>query len=78
MTEIELLNKIKTAKINRALGVFILIFGLIVLVAIAFTETFVQQMTDLVAGMVLILIGGGLFWKSQKNLVQLSTKNKSL
>jgi len=60
--------KIKTAQINQALGVFICTFGIIVTIAMAFTETFVQQMTDLVAGLVLIVIGGGMMWKSRSTL----------
>lgn len=33
-----------------------------------FTETFIQQMTDLAAGMVLMSIGGGMLWKSNRTL----------
>ena len=64
----ERIAKIKTAQINRALGVFICLFGIIILVAMCFTETFVQQMTDLVAGLVLLIIGGGMVWKSNHTL----------
>ena len=60
--------KIKTAQINQALGVFIFIFGIIITFAMAFTETFVQQMTDLVAGLVLMAIGGGMAWKAKATL----------
>lgn len=60
--------KIKTAQINQALGVFIFIFGIIITIAMVFTETFVQQMTDLVAGLVLMAIGGGMLWKSKRTL----------
>ncbi|MEM9141993.1 MAG: hypothetical protein AAGA86_03325 [Bacteroidota bacterium] len=62
--------KQKTAQINQALGFFIFAFGVIITIAMAFTETFVQQMTDLVAGLVLMAIGGGMFWKSKKTLKQ--------
>lgn len=68
MNEVERLAKIKTAQINQALGVFIFIFGIIVTFAMVFTETFVQQMTDLVAGLVLMLIGGGMMWKAKSTL----------
>ncbi len=60
--------KIKTAQINQALGVFIFIFGVIITIAMVFTETFVQQMTDLVAGLILMTIGGGMLWKSKRML----------
>lgn len=50
MNAIERNAKIKTAQINQALGVFIFTFGVIVTIAMVFAETFVQQMTDLVAG----------------------------
>ena len=60
--------KIKTAQINQALGVFIFTFGIIIAVAMVFTETFVQQMTDLVAGLILMTIGGGMLWKSRHTL----------
>ena len=61
-------NKLKTAQINNALGVFILTFGLIVMIAMVFTETFVQKMTDLTAGAVLVLIGSGMIWKARKTI----------
>lgn len=60
--------KIKTAQINQALGFFIFAFGIIITIAMAFTETFVQQMTDLVAGLVLMAIGGGMMWRSKRIL----------
>ncbi|MDT7828820.1 hypothetical protein RQM65_09110 [Pricia sp. S334] len=64
----ERMDRIKTAQINRALGVFICLFGVIIIIAMYFTETFVQQMTDLVAGLVLLTIGGGMVWKSSHTL----------
>ncbi len=68
MNEADRLAKIKTAQINQALGVFIFTFGVIITIAMAFTETFVQQMTDLVAGLLLMGIGGGMLWKSKRTL----------
>ncbi|MBT3242430.1 MAG: hypothetical protein HN352_04715 [Bacteroidetes bacterium] len=65
MDEREKVNKIKNAKINNALGVFILFFGFIVIFAMIFADTFVQQMTNLVAGLVLCIIGGGMMLKSR-------------
>lgn len=76
MNEVERLAKVKTSQINQALGVFILMFGVIVTFAMVFTETFVQQMTDLVAGLVLIVIGGGMMWKSTRILKKLRQKEE--
>lgn len=75
MNEVEISAKIKTAQINKALGVFILTFGIIVIFAMIYTETFVQQMTDLVAGMVLSLIGGGMVWTSKRKIRKLKETN---
>ncbi len=68
MNDAERMARIKTAQINQALGVFIFLFGIIIAVAMVFTETFVQQMTDLVAGLVLMAIGGGMLWKARYTL----------
>lgn len=75
MDSIEIKERIKMAQINNALGVFILAFGSIVLFAMLFTETFVQHMTDLVAGLLLMSIGGGMIWKSKKTIKKLKTKS---
>ena len=64
--------KLKNAQINRALGVFILFFGLVVIVAMVFTETRVQMITDLIAGLVLCTIGGGMILKSRRTIKSLS------
>ncbi|AYN68629.1 hypothetical protein D1013_15205 [Euzebyella marina] len=76
MNKIEITNKLKTAKINQALGVFIALFGLIVIFAMIFTETFVQQMTDLVAGLILLGIGGGMIWKSKLTQIKLNAQER--
>lgn len=68
MEKIEIREKIKNAEINRALGLFILVFGIIVIIAMVFANTFVEKMTDLTAGLVLTFIGGGMMWKSIKTL----------
>ena len=44
-------------QINRALGLFICFFGVIVLISMFFTETFVGKMTNLTAGLILTAIG---------------------
>ncbi len=66
-------EKLKMAQINNALGFFILIFGIIVIIAMYFTETFIQQMTDLVAGLFLAFIGAGMMWKSKKTIKNLKS-----
>ena len=64
--------KLKNAQINRALGVFILFFGLVIIVAMVFTDTRVQMITDLIAGLVLSAIGGGMILKSRRTIKSLS------
>lgn len=71
MNDVDSTAKIKTAQINQALGVFIFVFGVIITFAMIFTETFVQQMTDLVAGLLLLCIGGGMIWKAKRTLKKL-------
>lgn len=66
-------EKLKTAQINNALGFFILIFGSIVIIAMFFTETFIQKMTDLGAGATLVLIGAGMVWKARKTIKTLKS-----
>jgi hypothetical protein len=64
-------GKLKNAQINNALGLFILFFGVVVIVAMVFTETRIQMMTDLVAGLILSAIGGGMMLKSRKTIKSL-------
>jgi len=64
--------KLKNAQINRALGIFILFFGLVVIVALVFTDTRVQMITDLIAGLVLSAIGGGMILKSRRTIKSLA------
>ena len=75
MDEREKAGKIKNAKINNALGVFILVFGLIVIFAMIYADTYVQQMTNLVAGLVLSFIGGGMMLKSRLTIKSLNNKD---
>ena len=64
-------EKLKTAQINNALGLFILVFGIIVIFAMIFANTFIQKMTDLAAGLSLVIIGGGMMLKSRKTIKRL-------
>ena len=56
-TDKEESQKAQMAQINKALAVFLLFFGAVVISAIFFTETFVGKMTNLTAGLILGLIG---------------------
>jgi len=71
MDTVEKEGKLKNAQINRALGVFILFFGMVVIVAMVFTNTRIQLITDLIAGLVLSAIGGGMILKSRKTIKSL-------
>ncbi len=68
MDQLEIKGKIKTAQINNALGFFILFFGIVVSVALIFPESYIQRMTNLVAGLTLIVIGGGMMLVSKRTL----------
>jgi len=67
---------LKAAQINNALGFFIMAFGVIILFAMIFTETFVEHMTDMVAGIILISIGGGMMWKAKNTIKKLKSKKE--
>lgn len=76
MDQIEIKGKIKTAEINQALGFFILFFGVIVSFAMIYSDTLVQQMTSLISGMALVIIGGGMMLFAKKNLKKLHKLTK--
>ena len=78
MKENEVNAKIKAAQINNALGFFILSFGIIILFAMIFTETFIEHMTDMVAGLLLMTIGGGMMWKAKINIHKLKLNKTKL
>jgi len=63
-TDKNTVQKLQQAQINRALGIFMLSFSLIVLVSIFFAETFVGKMTNLAAGLILGSIGAAMIFKS--------------
>jgi putative Mn2+ efflux pump MntP len=65
-------ENIKSARINKVLGIFILFFGGVILISIYFTETYIGQITNLVAGIILILIGGGMLIQSINKLKRLA------
>jgi len=54
------------AQINRALGVFLVFFGLVVLISILFTETGIGKLTNLGAGAVIGGIGAAMIYKARR------------
>lgn len=74
MDQLEIKGKIKTAQINQALGFFILFFGVIVSFAMIYSNTAVQQMTSLISGITLVIIGGGMMWKATSTLKKIQPK----
>jgi hypothetical protein len=65
----EATQKAQMAQINRALGIFLLFFSTVILVAVFFTETFVGKMTNLAAGLILGFIGALLFLQIKRKRV---------
>jgi len=64
-------KKYKSAQINNALGLFLSIFGVIVIIAVPFSDNFVDKMTNLIAGLIIGVIGAGMMWKARKNIKSL-------
>ena len=60
-------------QINRALGLFLLCFGLIVLMAVLFTETAIGKITNVVAGLIFSLIGLLMIGKRKSKTASSST-----
>ena len=76
--ESQKIAKIKSSEINNALGLFILFFGIIIIGATFFTNTFVGQMTNVVAGIILFAIGLGMVLKAKRTIVKLSNESNQL
>lgn len=76
MNAIEKQGRLKTSLINNALGFFMLLFGFVVIFSMSLSETFQQKMTNIVAGGVLVLIGGGMMWNSRRLIKKHDLKNK--
>jgi hypothetical protein len=70
--DIQKLAQIKSSEINKALGLFILAFGIVIIFATLFTNTFIGQMTNLTAGIILSLIGGGMVLKAKSTIKKLN------
>ena len=50
-------------KINRALGLFLLCFGVIILAAVLFTETRAGKVANATAGLLIVAIGLGMIYR---------------
>ncbi|MCU0915482.1 MAG: hypothetical protein MUC88_13085 [Planctomycetes bacterium] len=59
-------HRLQKSQINRALGTFLLVFALVVLVAIFFTPTDIGKLTNLAAGGIIALIAGIMLYHSRK------------
>lgn len=75
MNAIEKRGKLKTCQINNALGFFMLVFGFIVVFSMSLSETFKQQMTNIIAGGSIVLIGGGMMWNARRLIKKHDLKN---
>jgi multisubunit Na+/H+ antiporter MnhG subunit len=54
------------AQINNALGTFLVIFGLVVLVSILFTDTGIGKLTNLGAGAIIGGIGALMIYRARR------------
>ncbi len=72
--DIEKQKRYKSMQINNALGIFILFFGIVVIIAVPFSDNHYDKMTNLIAGVILSLIGGGTIWYAQRVMKSLRGK----
>lgn len=72
---IEKQKRYKSMQINNALGIFILFFGIVVIIAVPFSDNHYDKMTNLIAGVILSLIGGGTIWYAQRVMKSLGGKS---
>ena len=61
-------EKLRSAQINNVLGLFVLFFGIIIIFAMFFTDSFIGQMTNLVAGLLMFLIGLGMVLVARRTI----------
>jgi hypothetical protein len=66
--------RMKSMQINNALGLFILFFGVVVVIAIPFSDNYFDRMTNLVAGIILIIIGGGMILYARRAIKAIRKK----
>jgi len=53
-------------QINNALGIFLVFFGVVVLVSIFFTDTGIGKLTNLGAGVIIGGIGAAMMYKAHR------------
>jgi len=58
---------LQEAQIGRALGTFLLVFAVVVLIAIFFTPTGIGKLANLTAGVIIGLIGGAMIWRAHRS-----------
>ena len=54
------------SQISRALGTFLVIFGLVVVLSVFFTDTGIGKLTDLGAGTVIAGIGAAMIYRGRR------------
>jgi FtsH-binding integral membrane protein len=69
--------KLKSMQINNALGLFILFFGVVVVIAIPFSDNTFDKMTNLVAGVILVIIGLGMIIYAKRAIKAISKNTDS-
>ena len=69
----EELRIIKDSGTNKALGIFILCFGIVIWISTIYTETEIGELTNFVAGTLLVIIGLAMIIKSVFNIRKLKS-----
>lgn len=59
-------HELDSRHINRALGLFLLVFGLVILFSVVFTVTRAGMITNLIAGSILCAVGAGMVWMGRR------------
>lgn len=68
-------TRLKNLQINNALGVFIFLFGWIVMFSTSLSETLTQKMTNAIAAAILIVIGGSMILYARRTIKKHNLKN---
>lgn len=68
-------TRLKNLQINNALGVFIFLFGWIVMFSTSLSETLTQKMTNAIAAVILIVIGGAMILYARRTIKKHNLKN---
>lgn len=68
-------TRLKNLQINNALGVFIFLFGWVVMFSTSLSETLTQKMTNAIAAVILIVIGGAMILYARRTIKKHNLKN---